>query len=56
MLDVGGGGGRSLAEGYSLTLAYFRSQGIAGLLGVTQKHGGVGLVEDWVIHSGVAHS
>lgn len=38
----------------ALGLADLGLQGVAGLLGVAQQHGRVGLVEDGVVHSCVA--
>lgn len=40
----------------ALGLAHFGLQGVAGLLGVAQQHGRVGLVEDGVVHGGVSYA
>lgn len=39
-----------------LGLAHFGLQGVAGLLGIAQQHGRVGLVEDGVVHGGISHA
>ena len=37
-------------------LLQLRQEGVAGLLGVAQQHGGVVLVEEGVVHGSIAHT